>query len=44
MLNPGHDPIGELLGVPSLHRGEVMGIIGLANRGAGYPRSFVDDL
>ncbi|HEY6100361.1 MAG TPA: GAF domain-containing sensor histidine kinase [Anaeromyxobacter sp.] len=33
---PGHPPITAFLGVPLVHRGAVVGLIGLGNRGGGY--------
>jgi PAS domain S-box-containing protein len=41
-LPPGHPPMRSFLGLPCFYGGEMIGLIGLANRAAGYSRDLVD--
>ncbi|MFN3985443.1 MAG: EAL domain-containing protein [Rhodocyclaceae bacterium] len=41
---PGHPPLRAFLGVPVAHAGELVGMIGLANRPGGYDDAVVDFL
>ncbi|MFM7243688.1 MAG: PAS domain S-box protein [Planctomycetaceae bacterium] len=41
-LPPGHPAMRSFLGLPCFYGGEMIGLVGLANREAGYPRDLVD--
>ncbi len=43
-LPPGHPPLNAFLGVPIRHGGELVGMIGVANRMDGYDQAIVDQL
>ncbi|MBX3620581.1 MAG: PAS domain S-box protein [Rhizobacter sp.] len=43
-LPPGHPPLLAFLGVPLFHGGEMVGMLGLANRAGGYDQALVDRL
>ncbi|HEV7914397.1 MAG TPA: PAS domain S-box protein, partial [Albitalea sp.] len=43
-LPSGHPPLKSFLGVPLFHGGEMVGMVGLANRDGGYDASLVDFL
>ena len=38
---PGHPPLERFLGIPLLRRGELVGMVGLANRRGGYDESLL---
>jgi len=41
-LPPGHPPMESFLGLPCFYGGAMVGLVGLANRKAGYTRDLVD--
>jgi len=41
-LPPGHPPLERFLGVPFEHEGELIGMVGLANRPGGYDHEVVE--
>ncbi|MBI5494817.1 MAG: GAF domain-containing protein [Deltaproteobacteria bacterium] len=41
---PGHPPLRSFLGLPLLSGGELVGMVGVANREGGYPPALVDSL
>lgn len=41
-LPPGHPPMRSFLGLPCFYGGEMVGLIGLANRPTGYTQDLVD--
>ena len=43
-LPSGHPPMNAFLGVPLFHGGEMVGMLGLANREGGYDQAMVDHL
>ena len=43
-LPPGHPPLNAFLGVPLFHGGEMVGMLGMANRAGGYDQALVDHL
>lgn len=43
-LPPGHPPMHAFLGVPIQHNGEMIGMIGLANRHGGYESCHIEEL
>ena len=43
-LPPGHPPLRQFLGVPAYHRGEVVGMIGVANCASGFGQQQEDEL
>lgn len=43
-LPDGHPPLNAFMGVPIRHRGEMVAMIGLANRPGGYDRALLDFL
>lgn len=43
-LPRGHPPLNAFLGVPLLHGGEMVGMLGLANRAGGYNDALVEHL
>jgi PAS domain S-box-containing protein len=43
-MPPGHPPMNCFLGVPLFHGGEMVGMLGLANRHGGYDQPLVDHL
>jgi PAS domain S-box-containing protein len=43
-LPPGHPPMNAFLGVPLFHGGEMVGMVGLANRMGGYDQALVEHL
>jgi PAS domain S-box-containing protein len=43
-MPPGHPPMRAFLGVPLFHGGEMVGMLGLANRDGGYDQALVDGL
>ena len=43
-MPPGHPPMRACLGVPLFHGGEMVGMLGLANREGGYDQALVDGL
>ncbi|MET0336054.1 MAG: PAS domain S-box protein [Rhizobacter sp.] len=43
-LPHGHMPMNSFLGVPLFHGGEMVGMVGLANRDGGYDQPLVDHL
>ena len=43
-LPPGHPDMQNFLGVPLVHGGELVGVVGLANRPGGYDQALVDFL
>ncbi len=43
-LPHGHPPMDAFLGVPLFHGGEMVGMMGLANRSGGYDQAMVDHL
>jgi PAS domain S-box-containing protein len=43
-MPPGHPPMRAFLGVPLFHGGEMVGMLGLANREGGYDQALVDGL
>ncbi|MEO8154421.1 MAG: ATP-binding protein [Rhizobacter sp.] len=43
-LPHGHPPLNAFLGVPLFHGGEMVGMLGLANRVGGYDQALVDHL
>lgn len=40
----GHPAIQSFLGLPLIHRGATMGVVGLANRPGGYDGALIDDI
>jgi diguanylate cyclase (GGDEF)-like protein len=43
-LPPGHPPIASYIGLPVYSGGDLIGLVGLANRVGGYKESIADDL
>jgi PAS domain S-box-containing protein len=43
-LPPGHPPLNSFLGVPIRHGGEMVGMVGVANRPDGYDQAIVEQL
>ena len=43
-LPPGHPPMNSFLGVPIRHGGEMVGMVGVANRPEGYDQALVEQL
>jgi len=43
-LPPGHPPLNAFLGLPLVHGGQLVGMIGLANRPWGYDQQVVEEL
>ncbi len=43
-LPPGHPPLNAFLGVPLFHGGDMVGMLGLANRAGGYDKALVEYL
>ena len=43
-LPPGHPPLNSFLGIPIYHGGELVGMIGLANRPGGYDKALEEYL
>jgi len=43
-LPPGHPPLNAFLGVPLFHGGEMVGMLGMANRAGGYDQALIDHL
>jgi PAS domain S-box-containing protein len=43
-MPPGHPPLRSFLGVPLFHGGEMVGMLGLANREGGYDQPLVERL
>jgi PAS domain S-box-containing protein len=43
-LPPGHPPLEAFLGVPLFHGGDLVGMLGLANRAGGYDEVLVEHL
>ena len=41
-LPPGHPPLNAFLGVPIRHGGELVGLVGVANRPGGYDQAIVE--
>jgi PAS domain S-box-containing protein len=41
-LPPGHPPMNNFLGVPLFHGGDLVGVVGLANRDGGYDAGLVE--